>query len=515
MSPHGVRIGGASGASLWIGCSSANRALAGKLLWDGIVAVPRVFDSGCPVLFSVEEHGQPGGSARSGDAGERDSRPGAPRLISLACGHIATHGGTQGVAESWTFGGYQSSANQLRPPGGRCIGSTGLAGSPRRPRIMEGPLVSDTTELLSGAPGASEDAPVGSPAPAAAAGGSAKGAPGATASTSKSRSRGGTGLSSLLMPELQKIAQTMGIPGAGRMRKGQLVEAIQAREGGTPRPDTSVANQGSDQRVASAGADSTRLRKQDAMGPDTRTQPGVGDGAASGLGASTHGGIGADGAGQQLSFDQSAVADRPNGRAQQAPAQPAEAQQAPAQPTEAQQAPGQLTEAQPTGTQQAGAQETAGAPQGAREDGQPGSRDEAAPGETQRGDRRRRNGRRDEQPSRGRDQATREQSGRDSGGRDQGSRDQSSREQSGREQSGRSPAGSRAAAITAAATVPAGTAPAATGAARSVAVATGSRWRPAAGPRARRTTTATDGAAAATGSGTGTAGATARPNRRP
>ena len=208
------------------------------------------------------------------------------------------------------------------PPGGRCIGSTGLAGSPRRPRIMEGPLVSDTTELLGGAPGASEDAPVGSPAPAAAAGGSAKGAPGATASTSKSRSRSGTGLSSLLMPELQKIAQTMGIPGAGRMRKGQLVEAIQARQGGTPRPDTSVANQGSDQRVASAGADSTRLRKQDAMGPDTRTQPGVGDGAASGLGASTHGGIGADGAGQQLSFDQSAVADRPNGRAQQAPAQP-------------------------------------------------------------------------------------------------------------------------------------------------------------------------------------------------
>ena len=248
------------------------------------------------------------------------------------------------------------------------------------------------------------------------------------------------------MPELQKIAQTMGIPGAGRMRKGQLVEAIQAREGGTPRPDTSVANQGSDQRVASAGADSTRLRKQDAMGPDTRTQPGVGDGAASGLGASTHGGIGADGAGQQLSFDQSAVADRPNGRAQQAPAQPTEAQQPPAQPTQAQQAPGQLTEAQPTeaqptGTQQAGAQETAGAPQGAREDGQPGSRDEAAPGETQRGDRRRRNGRRDEQPSRGRDQATREQSGRDSGGRDQGSRDQGSRDQSGREQSGREQSG--------------------------------------------------------------------------
>ncbi len=98
VSPHGVRIGGASGAPLWIGCSSANRALAGKLPWDGIVAVPRVFDAGCPVVFSAEEHGQPGGSAQSGDAGERYRRPGAPRLISLACGHIATHGGTQGVA---------------------------------------------------------------------------------------------------------------------------------------------------------------------------------------------------------------------------------------------------------------------------------------------------------------------------------------------------------------------------------------------------------------------------------
>ena len=97
VSPHGVKIGGAPGAPLWIGCSLANRALAGKLLWDGIVAVPKVFAAGCPVLFSAEEHGQPGGNARSGDAGERRSRPDAPRPISLTCGHIATHGGTQGV----------------------------------------------------------------------------------------------------------------------------------------------------------------------------------------------------------------------------------------------------------------------------------------------------------------------------------------------------------------------------------------------------------------------------------
>jgi len=123
VSPHGVRLSGAPGAPLWNGCSSANRALAGKLLWDGTIAVPEVFAAGCLVLFSAEEsstdeHGQSGGSARSGDAGERHSRPDAPRPISLTCGYRATHGGTQGVAGTWTFGGYQSSANQLWPQGG-------------------------------------------------------------------------------------------------------------------------------------------------------------------------------------------------------------------------------------------------------------------------------------------------------------------------------------------------------------------------------------------------------------
>jgi hypothetical protein len=103
VSPHGVRLSGAPGAPLWNGCSSANRALAGKLLWHGTMSVSRVFAAGLPVLFpaeepSADEHGQPGGSARSGDAGERHSRPDAPRPISLTCGYRATHGGTQGVA---------------------------------------------------------------------------------------------------------------------------------------------------------------------------------------------------------------------------------------------------------------------------------------------------------------------------------------------------------------------------------------------------------------------------------
>src|SRR5260370_29405086 len=75
------------------------------------------------------------------------------------------------------------------------------------------------------------------------------------------------------------------------MRKGQLIEAIEARQAGAPRQEAGAANQGSDQRVASAGADSTRPRKQGAMEPDTRTRPGIGEASASGLGAGGRGGV--------------------------------------------------------------------------------------------------------------------------------------------------------------------------------------------------------------------------------
>src|SRR6201999_4327509 len=121
---------------------------------------------------------------------------------------------------------------------------------------MEGPLVSDTTELLNGAPGASGDAPVGTPPPAGAA---SAGAGGATAPASRSRSRRGTGLSSKVMPELQQIAQGLGIPGAGRMRKPQLIEAMEARQGGAPPQNAGTTSGGSEKRAGSAGAGSTRL----------------------------------------------------------------------------------------------------------------------------------------------------------------------------------------------------------------------------------------------------------------
>ena len=149
------------------------------------------------------------------------------------------------------------------------------------------------------------------------------------------------------------------------------------------------------------------------MEPDTNTQSGIGTGATSGLGDSVRGGIGTDGAGQQLSFDQETATDRPNGRTQKASVQQVPEQQAPAV------------------TEDAAAPEATVVPQG---DTGP---DESAPSEAQRGDRRRRNGRRDEVPARSREQSGRDQSARDNGGRDQGGRDNGGRDQSARDQGGR------------------------------------------------------------------------------
>ncbi|MBV9096086.1 MAG: transcription termination factor Rho [Streptosporangiaceae bacterium] len=264
---------------------------------------------------------------------------------------------------------------------------------------MEGPLVSDTTEVRSGGSGAPEDAPVG--IPASPAGGSADGDAGSARSkapTSKSRGRSGTGLSSLLMPELQRMAQSLGIQGAGKMRKSQLVEAIEARRGPGKQngaasdpaggPAAAAAGPGgrtgrfaargqhsSDQRVESAGADATRPLKQDAMeAAQTQTRSGTGDGAASGLrdgDPRTRHGIGADGGG-----------------------------------------PGAPAAQQPSFTD--GHADQAG------RGGSAAAAEATTQTEPQRGDRRRRNGRRDEQP-RNRDQTSRDQSGRDGrDGRDQG-----------------------------------------------------------------------------------------------
>src|ERR1700735_3790022 len=64
-----------------------------------------------------------------------------------------------------------------------------------------------------------------SAAPAAAGTGSGAALPpgsGGTVTSGPSR-RGGTGLSAMLLPDLQRLAQSMGIMGTGRLRKGQVI----------------------------------------------------------------------------------------------------------------------------------------------------------------------------------------------------------------------------------------------------------------------------------------------------
>jgi transcription termination factor Rho len=160
--------------------------------------------------------------------------------------------------------------------------------------------VSDTTELFTGSSGTPEASP---PGPDSGPSGSAT--PAGETVTEKPARRGGSGLSGMLLADLQRIAQEMGITGTGRMRKGQLVEAIQARQAGgaaytrpgggagyrqqggesvngqqaagSPAGDGSGAYDNSVQRGASAGAGAPRQREQDAMESDTPTQPALGD----------------------------------------------------------------------------------------------------------------------------------------------------------------------------------------------------------------------------------------------
>jgi len=112
--------------------------------------------------------------------------------------------------------------------------------------------------------------------------------------------RGGTGLSAMLLPELQRLAQSMGIMGTGRMRKGQIIAAIEERQGGGSAVHAQGArNDNSVQRGVPAGAGATRPFEQDAMEFDTSSPPGVGSGAhAGGIGdSSNQSGAGAAGIG--------------------------------------------------------------------------------------------------------------------------------------------------------------------------------------------------------------------------
>jgi transcription termination factor Rho len=132
-------------------------------------------------------------------------------------------------------------------------------------------------------------------------------------------------LSAMLLPELQRVAQSIGITGTARMRKGQLIAAIEDRrsenrQGGGSHEARPLGQQGggsgagvapdqeslgrqiktsdnSVQRGAPAGAGADRTFERDAMESQTSTQPGLGSPNTGGVGeGSAYGGVGIGGA---------------------------------------------------------------------------------------------------------------------------------------------------------------------------------------------------------------------------
>src|SRR5882757_2828490 len=120
------------------------------------------------------------------------------------------------------------------------------------PAPWEGPLVSETIDLYSGSSGEPEESPgltrsAGDAAGVARSAGASPAQAGAVRSwpdaddgtgtaarSGASKRSGGTGLSSMVLPELQKLAQSLGLTGTARMRKGDLIAAIEERQrGGT------------------------------------------------------------------------------------------------------------------------------------------------------------------------------------------------------------------------------------------------------------------------------------------
>jgi len=218
--------------------------------------------------------------------------------------------------------------------------------------------LSDTTDLKSGSPDTGADAGQAS-----------------SGTGTARRRRSGTGLSAMLLSELQTLASSLGITGTGRMRKGELIAAIQEKQGG--------GSSAAESRVPRQAERATGTTETEVAMADQEALPGTG-GAASGGGRSRQ------------------RATRTAGAPESRTDRGAAAESAPPD--------------QQSGRERAARGESGG--QGGRGDGkgeQPG---------------------RDQQSARdqgGRDAGGRDSGGRDSGGREQGGRDQ----QSGRgEQSG-------------------------------------------------------------------------------
>ena len=337
-------------------------------------------------------------------------------------------------------------------------------------------LFPDSAEPLSTNDGVMFDTPDSVRSESAAAGSSAEqtGAvrswPGSTPSDDSPATGGDSKqLSAMRLPDLQRLAQSLGLAGTARLRKGQLIAAIESAgqprsapassAGQDPAPEAAVTTGASDagsanqskssgnsvKRTAPAGAGANRPFEQDAMEPESGQLSMVSADSA-GPGASTPAGQEAGSApslpggepqasavqaGPGLDGSASASDTRVSGDA----ANGAGFQRQDAAAADADdRAAGGASEA----TVQDGASESAG------QDGDAGSarrNDGGSRRDGQRGDRRGRNGRRDDQSRSGGDGDQARENGR---GEQQGARDNGGgRDNSGRDNSGRDSGSSR------------------------------------------------------------------------
>ncbi|WP_346012400.1 transcription termination factor Rho [Streptomyces sp. SID3343] len=109
--------------------------------------------------------------------------------------------------------------------------------------------MSDTTELMDATPQAASTS------------GDAAATADAPAPATRRRRSTGTGLNGMVLAELQQVATGLGISGTGRMRKSQLIEAIQAKQGG------------SDAAPAAAATKPARASKAKAVAADNGAAP--------------------------------------------------------------------------------------------------------------------------------------------------------------------------------------------------------------------------------------------------
>ncbi|MGZ4591237.1 MAG: Rho termination factor N-terminal domain-containing protein, partial [Actinomycetes bacterium] len=175
----------------------------------------------------------------------------------------------------------------------------------------------------------------------------AEGVSGDTSATPAKRKRA-AGLSGMVLAELQSLAGELGISGTGRMRKGQLIEAIKERQGGgeqaVPRERAAPREQAAPQSATQTtrGGDAADAgRSETAQAP---TSPPVGD-----AGHGTTDDRGPDGRGSQRRERQRdrqqgdrqqgerPQGDRPQGDRHQGDRQQADRQQADRQQAERQQ----------------------------------------------------------------------------------------------------------------------------------------------------------------------------------